>query len=768
MAVASAAGEPGDDLLAGRYRNISELGAGGMGVTYRAWDHTTGVPVVIKIPKKAFLEDPKFAERFYREIRLLQGLGHPHIVPFTDVGEHEGLPFVAMRFLPGGSLSNRRLRDKNGKVRQNPPGMLHLWLPAVADALDFVHSQGVVHRDVKPANIFFDAFWGAFLGDFGIAKIVEESDTFDTEYTLTATHMGIGTPQYMAPEQFAPKSVIQGRVDQYALAVIVYEMMAGVRPFTGESANLILEVMTHPAPRLNERHLGLPPSLIAAVDRGLAKQPEERFATCRDFAAAVLADVQPLKDEPGVARLLCPKCMSLLKLPESAAGRTGKCPKCQTAMKVAADLGAMWLLDEARRQEEAGGGWTALGDSAAGGESGSDPSVETLRPVSGTTAIEKAARRSSQGILAWVDGHGLVVGGVLALVATIPWILPAIGPGPQPSAEDKATIQRLQREKQETAKHFAELTEREKSLQKQLDVLSREVQKLQAELAVLRTTPLKEPAVPRLPSDLPEKVDAANLPADKILSLPPLKNSIGVELKLIPAGTLQMGSDDGQKDEMPAHQVRITKPFYIGVYEVTVAQWKAIMGSVPSYSRKEDASPVGDVSWDDAIEFCQKLSALPEERKAGRVYRLPTEAEWEYSCRAGTSTRYSFGEDEAKLGEYAWVQKNSDNQTHSVGQKKPNAWGLYDMHGNVWEWCSDWWGNYGSDAVTDPQGPSRGHVRVVRGGSWGSASINGNAGSTDREGTLGSSPSVGFRLVMSLSSAGTDQPPSPILDRGTL
>lgn len=152
--------DPIGSIVAGRYRIISRLGAGGMGVAYRAWDERGGVPVVIKSPKQAFLEDPAFAERFYREIRLLQGLDHPHIVPIVDVGEHDGLPFVVLRFLPGGSLSNRRLRDEKGKPKQNPAGMLHLWLPAVAEALDHVHAHGVVHRDVKPANVFFDAFWG--------------------------------------------------------------------------------------------------------------------------------------------------------------------------------------------------------------------------------------------------------------------------------------------------------------------------------------------------------------------------------------------------------------------------------------------------------------------------------------------------------------------------------------------------------------------------------------------------------------------------------
>ena len=124
------------------------------------------------------------------------------------------------------------------------------------------------------------------------------------------------------------------------------------------------------------------------------------------------------------------------------------------------------------------------------------------------------------------------------------------------------------------------------------------------------------------------------------------------------------------------------------------------------------------VSWTDAIEFCLKLSALPEERTAGRFYQLPTEAQWEYACRAGTTTEYSFGDDESKLGDYAWYKSNSGSKTHPVGQKKPNAWGLYDMHGNVWEWCQDWHGDYAGRAVTNPSGANLGSSRVFRGGSW--------------------------------------------------
>jgi formylglycine-generating enzyme required for sulfatase activity len=179
----------------------------------------------------------------------------------------------------------------------------------------------------------------------------------------------------------------------------------------------------------------------------------------------------------------------------------------------------------------------------------------------------------------------------------------------------------------------------------------------------------------------------------------------------IQAGTFTMGED--QK----AHKVTLTKPFELGVYEVTQQQYVQVMGTNPS-KFKGPQNPVEQVTWDDAVEFCRKLSSLPEEKAAGYVYRLPTEAEWEYACRAGTKTKYSFGDSESELGDYGWYDKNSGGTPHPVGSKKPNAWGLYDMHGNVYEWCQDWYGDYPSGSVTDPTGPASGSDRVIRGGSW--------------------------------------------------
>jgi serine/threonine protein kinase/alpha-tubulin suppressor-like RCC1 family protein len=334
------------DLVGGRYRIISTLGEGGMGTAYRAWDTEAGTPVVIKMPKDQFRTNPDFMERFAREIKTMEALKHPHIVAIDNYELVFGDPFVAMRFLPGGSLAHRRPRDAAGKPLPVHPSSLFSWLPAIASALDFAHSHGVVHRDVKPDNIFFDAFSTAYLGDFGIAKVVADSELMQKEETLTGTNIAVGTQAYMAPELFAPKATIDGTVDQYALGVMVYEQLSGSRPFNGESAHIAVEHCTLPPPPLQKQRPGLPQHLCDAVHQALEKRNTHRFSSCSEFAAAVLKGVPRPPKEEGIARLLCPGCPKILKLKDSSRGKIGACPQCKCTLHIANDLASLWIDGE--------------------------------------------------------------------------------------------------------------------------------------------------------------------------------------------------------------------------------------------------------------------------------------------------------------------------------------------------------------------------------------------------------------------------------------
>ena len=214
---------------------------------------------------------------------------------------------------------------------------------------------------------------------------------------------------------------------------------------------------------------------------------------------------------------------------------------------------------------------------------------------------------------------------------------------------------------------------------------------------------------------------------------------------LIPAGPFLMGSpaDTGEADEWPRHRVTIDEPFYLGECEVTQEQWQQVMGANPSRN-KGAKLPVDTVSWSDCRRFLAKLSA-----QTGRRFVLPTEAEWEYACRAGAATTWSFGAEATHAADYAWYARNAAGRTHPVGGKAPNAWGLYDMHGNVAEWCADWYGRYPrvGDAK-DPTGAATGDSRVVRGGAWGDDPSLMRCAYRNANGPDGATDGIGFRCAI--------------------
>ena len=338
----------GASLSGGRYRVDAKLGEGGMGFVYKAWDRNLDTDLVVKVPRRAMLEDAEFSGRFAREIRSLVRLSHPNIVKISDVGEHDGLPFAVMQFLPGGDLEGRQARGRDGSVRPSHPATLAAWLPGVASALDFIHREKYIHRDVKPANILFDAHGHAFLSDFGVAKVLGDSEgAAHRGGSVTGAGIVLGTPEYMAPELVMGEP-FDGRVDQYALAATAYELLCGRPAFPGETATAILVRQTTQAPpplvELPEQGAG---EISRVVLRGLAKAPADRFASCGDFARA-LVEAAAIAGAPRAAvvpdKLVCPLCgrqspmpAVVLADPAKVAGRKTSCPGCKAPLRFADD-----------------------------------------------------------------------------------------------------------------------------------------------------------------------------------------------------------------------------------------------------------------------------------------------------------------------------------------------------------------------------------------------------------------------------------------------
>ncbi len=682
--------------LIDRYHVTETIGAGGMGTVFKASDTRLGAEVVVKVPHPVMIKDAEFAARFKREIQSLVKLSHTNIVKVMDVGEHDGLPFAVMQYLGGGSLEDR--------TRPCTPEEVSAWLPDAAAALDFMHSAGLIHRDIKPGNILFDLSGHAYLGDFGIAKVMAEGE--DSDEKLTGTGSMIGTAEYMAPEMLVPsgfKEAYNQRADQYSLAVTVYEMLAGRPPFRGESmAEVAILLATKNATALQERNPAIPEDVSRVVARALRKQPEQRFESCQEFAGSFVA----ADSGEGASAVATPTLQEKWsgtadkgrrRTTQAEATGNPATPRTSTIRESSSTLSesvtipgrvdSSDLLGTRPDRGETVQEQRPLGKDESGGPATGNLFIRRLLPVAATIFT-------------------------IALVISAAFMLIAVSGGSEdpvannPDGPDPTVM---------------------------------------------------GPSTNGLPRDTSNPIDLTAIkeymtPAQLALG-DPVVNSVGMLLVPIPAGEFTMGSPATEENrtshEIPL-RVKFTQPFYLGVTEVTQTQYERVMESNPSRYKGAE-HPVEWVSWEKAVEFCRKLSALPAEQAAGHQYRLPTEAEWEYACRAGTTTAYGFGEATAALSEYGWFDDNSASSTHPVGGKKPNVWGLYDMHGNVWEMCQDWREDYPSGSVvTDPPtAKTSGLYLGTRGG--GGLDVAGNCRSAMRHwGTqVSRDPFCGFRVLRS-------------------
>ena len=765
--------EPSDPwlgkTLAGRYRVVATIGAGGMGIVYRAWDRIDDRYVVVKRPRpELIIQNRIFLSRFHEELTALTKLRHPAIVPIIDIGAESSdsgrtasMPYAVMPYMAGGSLK-QRLPQRNGKASPDTAINLRHWLPAIANALDCVHSEHFVHRDIKPDNIVFDGHNAAFLGDFGIVKTVLSASDKATQEELS-TGCVIGTPHYMAPE-LVREATPDGRADQYALAVMVYEVLAGRKPFDGTTVVAILHAHANSvAPALASLRPDLPASLCDAVGRGMSKGPTHRFSSCDAFAQAVLQHVPPA-DAAKTLRLMCPSCGRLLTVKPAMAGRPCHCPQCNEALTISRDLQSLWLQQDRLSAEP--------------------KPPDRKKPWRLSVAL-------ALGILALLPLAILIALWIKSLSGpTVEHIAIAQKPTPQPVEHTAnggdprplppSTVDDIRREEDTSSTEKIAAENSLRDMRGQLEKL-----KSAASDAHAAEKESREPqALPSLSAPLPPK-----RPAPKSFSLFPFQttgtvfeNSSGMKLVYIPAGAFTMGSDGdewGHKNDETQVRVQITSPFLLGQSEVTQHQWQAVMKTSPwlgqpgtSHGANHAANYIPHC---DATSFCEVLTRLEQRLQRlpiNTAYSLPTEAQWEYVCRAGSPSAFSYGDDESQLVAFGWYRNNTALQNaghpHEICRMPANAFGGHDMHGNVAEWCLDWYAPALAGG-NNPTGPGVSGARIIRGGSWMSDPTQCRAAARSSMDPSQGGMGNGFRIAVPASpdvlrailGSGTAQPPSP-------
>jgi formylglycine-generating enzyme required for sulfatase activity len=664
----------------GRYKIVRLLGRGGMGSVYLALDTRLKRQVALKVPHVvAFADRPDVRVRFFREAEAAARFHHPNFCPIFDIGEVDGTPYLTMAYIEGKPLSASIERGEGWEPRR-AAGVARQLVEALAE----LHRQGIVHRDLKPANVMVDARGNLVLMDFGLARWYDELDS-----TFTPTGAILGTPAYMPPEQAEGNLKAVGpRSDLYSLGVILYELLTGRRPFEGPITKVLGMIAYAEPPPPSSHRPGLDTALESICLKAMAKRPDDRYASMDELAQTLVAFL---------------------------GGEVAPRPAEEQSAQVFAEI-------VGREPTSLGGARPPVEPILADSEDWSPrplPQPRSRPPILARVVAVAAAAALLFGIVHIAKNPVLNV----ALEPTSPEAAPSGNPSPPP-----ATITKVEK---------------------------------------AGSSPVDIPRTRELPKSSAEMVPPASTKVDDSI----ITNTLGMKLQLIPAGEFDMGSDatdlDAEIDEKvdgKKHPVRITRPFYLGTTEVTVGQfrrfvekasyrteaerdgeggfgWDEAKGTFdqgPKYTWRspgfpqEDDHPVVNVSWNDAVAFCDWLS-----KEEGQVYRLPTEAEWEYACRAGRTTRYWSGDDPESLAtvgnvadgtakekypgwKFSIQAKDGHVFTASVGRFRPNTFGLYHMHGNVWEWCADWYNSdyYSRSPTADPLNLSPASARVIRGGSW--------------------------------------------------
>lgn len=696
-------GGPNGTLLAGRYRVVKQLGQGGMGSVWLAEDtKLDGFKVAIKMLPSVLVNNKRAYRQLKAEALVSLRLSHPNIATVRSFEEEGGNPFLVVDYIEGQTLDDyicdRGVLSEEDVVRLLTP---------IAGALDYAHGQRVVHRDVKPANIIIRNDGVPFILDFGIAREMQET------MTRVTGRMSSGTLMYMSPEQLKGAAPDPAQ-DVYGFAAMVYECLSDHPPFfRGQIEYQIETQKPNPLPE------GI--SIGGLVMAGLEKEPEARPRTC----LGVLT-----RDSAG---------MKIVSAPQMVESAVDVIKTSVERLRVKAR--AVYERVDAYKSDTCGfmGQLSVIEDNwrivNAACESGSESSARAWekRVSQAVSVLERETE--------WLEVNRPLRDECRDAFTRVMRICDsAIESFGKEFEDDPEFVKgRDFQRKAATAFEVGEF----QTAKARYDEMKRCVEKA---IENEQKRKLLREAMSRLENGARRSID--------------LGNGVRMDFVYCKPCIFRMGSviseSDRGKDEN-CHTVSLTTGFWIGATPVTKAQWRAIMGGLTGVTLRSgnagftDADhPMTSLSWIDCQACIRKLESITDIE-----FSLPTESQWECACRAGTTTAYCFGDtlngDKANCnGRYPYGGAKAGEYkaaTTPVKAYSPNGWGIWDMHGNVCEWCKDWYGAYAASAV-DPEGPSSGTEKVLRGGSWFQNAKDCRSAARAKMDPKKRMPLNGFRLVV--------------------